>query len=549
MRLTTDIQGHPVAANAKQIADSNPLTHHAAPEPAATRRPIQLEERSALLARATNDAVRVWDITTGELAWPEGLNLLLGYTESPATTRIGFWQHRIHPEDRARTAASIRDALVGNGETWSGEYRFERADGSYADLLERAAIVRDAKGHARRFVGSLMDITERKHLHDQVSRAQKMEAFGQLAGGIAHDFNNFLTTILGYSDLLLGDPKTKGTLASHITEIRSAAARASSLTAQLLAFSRKHPLTPRTVEVNSLITNLERSLLRLLGENIRVTCDLHEEKQGAHIQVDPTELTQVVLNLAVNARDAMPRGGDLVLRTAVENVTEATMPANGCDLLPPGDYVLISVADTGGGLSEEAQEHLFEPFFSTKDGGSGSGLGLATSFGIVRQSGGHIYVASEGGRGTTVSVYLPRVSAPATGYKKAAGKTVAGGDETILVLEDDVSVRHLSVRVLRSLGYDVIEAANGDDAQRLMTDRTRQQVHLLLTDIMMPQMSGRDFAAWLGKTSPDTKVIFVSGYLDESLRFAQHCDHAMYFLPKPFDPEQLASKVRQALDS
>src|ERR1700730_6426562 len=507
----------------------------------------QSQEHLQIVARATNDAVRDWDVRSGLLFWPQGLESLLGYCRSSAAEQIGFWQEQVHPEDRARAAASIGDALAGTSEHWSGEYRFRRHDGSYLQLLERALIMRDDQGKAVRFVGSLMDITARKQSHDQLCRSQKMEAFGQLAGGVAHDFNNFLTTILGYCDLVLAETGRKGAVASHVAEIRGAARRASVLTGQLLAFSRRQALEPHVVEVNSLIANLEGSLLRLIGENIRVVCHLHDEKQRAHIKVDPVQLTQLILNLAVNARDAMQNGGQLTLETSIVDVSKDTEPACASEEFTPGQYVLISVADTGIGMSDEVKAHLFEPFFTTKEEGRGSGLGLATSYGIVRQSGGHITVESESGKGTTVNVYLPKVPPPpAPSYKKPSAKKLPRGTETILVLEDDISVRHISVRVLRSLGYQVVEAANGDDAQRLITQSAAREIHLLLTDVVMPQMSGRHFADWLRKVSPHTKVVFVSGYLDESL---QRIDHGMFFLPKPFDPEQLAQSIRHALDS
>lgn len=463
---------------------------------------------------------------------------------------IAFWQKQLHAEDRARTTSSIQDALGNGAERWSGEYRFRTADGAYLHLLERARIVRDEKGDAVRFVGSMMDITERKQLQDQVVRSQKMEAFGQLAGGVAHDFNNFLTTILGYSDLLLHENGVKGSTAQHIGEIRSAAQRAANLTSQLLAFSRKHPLEPRVVEVNSLITNLERSLLRLLGENITVECHLQPSTQLTHIKADPGQLTQIILNLAVNSRDAMPQGGRLTLGTGTFRVEGDTHPCGCPEQLAPGEYAMISVTDTGVGMTESAKEHLFEPFFTTKDDGHSSGLGLATSYGIVRQSGGQMCVASEDGRGTMITIYLPRVAAPpAPSYKKPGSKKLPTGTETILVVEDDVAVRHISVRVLRSLGYDVIEAASGDDAQRLISLDEKKKIHLLLTDLVMPLMGGRDFAEWMTNVSPSTKVIFISGYLDQSFQARDQGDVGMFFLPKPFDPEQLAQKVREALDT
>src|SRR5258707_2076563 len=501
-----------------------------------------------IVARATNDAVRDWDVTSGALSWPQGLESLLGYTtDMGENLDLGFWQQRVHSSDRTRVAASIRDALAGDAEQWSGEYRFQHCDGTYLQLLERALITRDSKGKPVRFVGCLMDITARKQLQDQLCRSQKMEAFGQLAAGVAHDFNNFLTTILGYSDLLLNELHVKGEIADHISEVRNAAGRASALTQQLLAFSRKQPLEPKVVEVNSIISNLERSLLPLLGENIHIVCHLHSEKADAHIKVDPDQLTHIILNLAVNARDAMPSGGQLTLETATITIDDPHQPYIAIDELAPGEYVRISLTDTGVGMSDEVKAHLFEPFFTTKE--QRSGLGLATSYGIVRQSGGEIRIESQKGKGTKVEIYLPKASAPAPTYKKPNTKKLPSGAETILVLEDDISVRHISVRVLRKLGYQVIEAANSDDAQRLITPSDGRQIDLLLTDMVMPRMSGRHFAKWLNQTSPHTKVIFVSGYLEESLQPGDRLDPDMFFLPKPFDSEQLAAKGREALDT
>jgi PAS domain S-box-containing protein len=510
--------------------------------------PTQSQGHLSLAARATNDAVRDWDVKTGHLHWPQGFPDWLGHKPDQINGQLGFWQKNLHPDDRVRTSEAIRDALVGPAEHWSGEYRFRRADGSYAHLLERALIVRDETGAAVRFVGALMDITTRKQLHDQLCRSQKMEAFGRLASGVAHDFNNFLTTILGYSDLLLQELRVKGRVASHISEIRDAAGRASTLTQQLLAFSRKQPLEPRVVEVNSMIAHLECSLLPLLGANINVVSHFYKEKEKAHIKVDPDQLTQIIVNLAVNARDAMPTGGRLTLETATVTIENTGQPFLGVDDLVPGDYVMIALIDTGVGMSDETKAHLFEPFFTTKD--DRSGLGLATSYGIVRQSGGQIRVQSQEGKGTTVQIYLPKVPAPpAPSYKKPDHRKLPSGTETILVLEDDISVRHMSVRVLRNLGYDVIEAANGDDAQRLIAEHAGRKIDLLLTDMVMPQMSGRRFADWLRAASPHIKVVFVSGYLEESLHPGDRPDPDMFFLPKPFDPQQLAGKVRDALDS
>jgi two-component system, cell cycle sensor histidine kinase and response regulator CckA len=548
MRLATEIQAQaPHQTHYRTVHETDQQSHETSSNLSSGS--DEIAQHLTRAAQATNDAVRVWTLATGTLSWPQGLESLFGYDQSPATGDIGFWQKQLHPQDRARAAGSIREALASDSNHWTGEYRFRHSDGSYLDVLERACIVRDDNGRAVEFVGSLMNITARKQLQDQLVRSQKMEAFGQLAGGVAHDFNNFLTTILGYSDLLLDELDTKGEIAEHIREIRGAASRASALTGQLLAFSRKHPLAPAVVDVNSLLTNLERSLLRLLGEDISVQCDFDRNKEGMHTKVDPGQLTQIILNLVVNARDAMPGGGCLALETAAFAVEPADDHECNSEELPAGDYVRISVTDNGCGMSDEVKQHLFEPFFTTKHEG-GSGLGLATSYGIVRQSGGHICVESELGKGTTVRIYLPKVAAPAPpSYRKPGANKLPVGTETVLVLEDDISVRHLSVRVLRSLGYEVLEAANGDDAQQLIGRRNGKKIDLLLTDMVLPQMSGRCFADWMNKTSPGTKVVFISGYLQESLHPGDRRDQEMFFLPKPFDPQQLALKIRQALDA
>jgi two-component system, cell cycle sensor histidine kinase and response regulator CckA len=501
------------------------------------------------LARATNDAVRDWDVTNGKLLWPHGLESLFGYTTESNEITIRFWDECLHPGDYTKVTTSITDAFASGAEHWSGEYRFRCQDGRYLHVLERAFIVRDADSRPTRLVGSMMDVTGRKQLHDQLSRSQKMEAFGQLAGGVAHDFNNFLTSILGYSDLVLHETGRKGVVASHVAEIRKAAGRASALASQLLAFSRRHVLETHVVEVNSIILNLERTLLKLLGENITIVCQLHHEKAGAHVKVDAGQLAQIIINLAVNARDAMPSGGQLTLETAAATLSGDQVLC-GTEYLPAGDYVIISVIDTGAGITEEVKHHLFEPFFTTKHHQRNSGLGLATSYGLVCQSGGRIRVESAVGRGTKVQIYLPKVPAPpAPSYRKPGSKLLPTGSECIMVVEDDVSVRHISVRVLKSLGYEVLEAASCVDAQRLFEKRGTDKIHLLVTDVVLPHMSGRDFAAWLRTVSPETKVVFVSGYLEESHNAGELGDAGAFFLSKPFDPEQLATAIRRALDS
>ncbi len=503
-----------------------------------------------VIAQATNDAVRDWDVRTGALAWPRGLDSLLGYETSAESAKIGFWLRHLHPDDGERIQNSLRLAFAGTATRWSGEYRFRRGDGEYLHILERALILRDAEGTALRLAGPMMDVSTRKQLQAEACRSQRMEAFGQLAGGVAHDFNNFLTTILGYSDLLLSESSVKGRIASQIKEIRTSADRASALTNQLLAFSRRQALEPTVFEINAHLHNLERTLLRLLGDNISIDCRFHQLKKGAHVKVDADQLTQIILNLAVNARDAMPHGGSLTLTTSTTEIApDVSSALSAAPKVLPGEYVLIEVTDNGHGMSEEIKARLFEPFFTTKEAHR-SGLGLATSYGIVRQSGGHIGAESVPGEGTTFRIYLPCHPAPAvTDYRKPGARKNAAGTETILVLEDEVSVRHLSVRVLRHLGYDVLEAAHGEDAKRLITRPGARPIDLLLTDMVMPEISGRDFADWLRQTSPATKVIFISGYLEESVHPRDRREPGMSFLAKPFNARELGGKVREVLDA
>ncbi|HET7512756.1 MAG TPA: ATP-binding protein [Chthoniobacterales bacterium] len=500
------------------------------------------------MARATNDAVRDWNVSSGAVVWPRGLDTL-GHSRSITSSKVAFWFDHLHPDDLPRIQESLKQAFQGKTDRWIADYRFRRRDGAYLAIRERALIVRSGRGTAERLVGVMTDVTQRLQLEAQFCRAQRMEAFGQLAGGLAHDFNNFLTTILGYSDLLLTQTRVKEPIASQIREIRDAAGRASRLTHQLLAFSRRQALEPAVLEVNSLITNLERSLLGLLGENIAVVCQLHQLKEGAYVRVDRDQFEQIIVNLALNARDAMSQGGCLTLTTSTLVVKAAVEARVSGFELSPGEYVAITVTDNGPGLSAAARARLFEPFFTTKDPARHSGLGLATSYGIVRQSGGQICAESDPGCGASFHILLPRVAAPPpAAYRRPARRKLPTGTETILVLEDEVGVRHLSVRALRSLGYQVLEAAHGKDAKRLIRKGGAPRIDLLLTDMVLPEMSGRDFADWLARTSPATKVIFISGYLEESLDPRDRREPGMRFLAKPFNAEQLATKVREVLD-
>ncbi len=379
----------------------------------------------------------------------------------------------------------------------------------------------------------------------QLRQAQKMEAVGRLAGGVAHDFNNLLTVIRGYSELLLARLSPDDPVRKDMTEVKKAADRASGLTRQLLSFSRRQFIAPKVVDLNTLITNMDGMLRRLLGEDIVELCTELSPQAGA-IRADPGQIEQVVMNLAVNARDAMPKGGRLTIET--HNVTIGNNARQNTSVVKPGSYVLLAVRDTGHGMDAETQSHLFEPFFTTKEKGKGTGLGLSTVYGIVKQNGGHITVESKPGQGATFKIYFPLVE---QGAQTAAGVADAAepvhGRETILLVEDEPAVRGLVHETLRLHGYTVLEARHGIEA--LMTGAKHQgPIHLLLTDVVMPQMSGPEVAEKIQVVRPGIKILYMSGYPDHPAFERGGVSRETSFLPKPFTPNVLAKKVREVLD-
>jgi signal transduction histidine kinase len=384
----------------------------------------------------------------------------------------------------------------------------------------------------------------RHHLEEQLRQSQKIESIGRLAGGVAHDFNNLLTVINGYADLIWLDLSPAHPLRASLLEIRTAGERAADLTRQLLAFSRQQLLQPRVLALNTLIADTTKMLNRLLGEDIELVTRL--DPALARIKVDAGQIDQVIINLAVNARDAMPRGGTLTLQT--QNVTLDESQAEGHVVIPPGAYVLLAVSDTGVGMAAETLPRIFEPFFTTKEHGKGTGLGLSTVYGIVKQSGGWIWVYSEVDRGTTFKIYFPAVDDPLSDTEnRPVEQHTPRGSETVLIVEDDVMVRKLMAQALHGFGYDVLEANGPDDALRLSAAFDRS-IPLLITDVVMPRMSGRELAAVLRDSRPDMRILYISGYTDDAVVRHGLLDPAMAFLQKPFTPNALARKVREVLD-
>lgn len=401
----------------------------------------------------------------------------------------------------------------------------------------------------RRAMQEVEERTERRRLEAQFIEAQKMEVIGQLAGGVAHDFNNILAVIMGYSELITADLEAEinpdNPLRKYAEEIRHAAERAAGLTRQLLVFSRKQTVQSVVIDLNDVVADLDQMLRRLIDENIQMT--MVPGKQIGRINADPGYIGQVLMNLVVNARDAMPNGGKLTIAT--DNARLNADPAGAHAQAMPSDHVMLSVSDTGTGMTDDVKAHLFEAFFTTKLPGKGTGLGLATCQTIVQQCGGHIDVFSELGNGTTFKIYFPLVDEPVdqdTKFIKAG--PLPRGTETLLVVEDDPSVRHLACEILVGQGYEVLSASNGQDGLHVAREHIGSPIRLVVTDVIMPLMSGKVMAEWLKTTYPDLKILFTSGYTDDAIAHHGMLDQGVEFLAKPYTPTMLASKVRELLD-
>ena len=503
------------------------------------------QDRFQFVARATNDAVWDWDLVSDALWWNEGVSTLFGYTPEQVGPDVAWWYETIHPDDRDRVKRDINAAVERGAESWSAEYRYRRADGTYAHVFDRGYVLHDGDGRASRMIGAMMDITQRFELEEELRQAQKMEAVGRLAGGVAHDFNNLLTIITGRSHLLLGKLKGDDPARRSVEVIQKTADRAAALTRQLLAFSRKQVLQRKVLDLNATVADVSTMLRRLIGEDVNL---LVTPGAGAgRVNADRAQLEQALMNLAVNARDAMPSGGTLGLET--DHVRLGAGPPDRPEALPPGPYAVLRVMDTGTGMDAATQARIFEPFFTTKEPGKGTGLGLSMVHGIVRQHGGAIHVRSVVGGGTTFEIYLPQVEAAAEtgGADEPGAPPPATGKETILLVEDEADVRALAREVLERQGYTVLEASDGLHAVGVY-EQEGARVDLILTDVVMPRMSGREMVDRVRATRPDMRVLYMSGYTGDAIVRHGVVDAGLLLLGKPFTPVALIAKVREVLD-
>jgi PAS domain S-box-containing protein len=415
-------------------------------------------------------------------------------------------------------------------------------------IIEKALTpLRDGSGEITHFISTGRDITERRQLESDLRQAQKMDAIGRLAGGVAHDFNNLLLVISAYAELMLDSLAVEDPLRRNVGEIMTASRRAADLTRQLLAFGRKQMQLLQVLDLNTVIAEITTMLPRLIGEDIDLVF-LPAQALGK-VKADPVQIEQVVMNLAANARDAMPGGGTLTIETATVQVDESYVQRHS--IVPLGDYVLLTVADSGQGIAAEHLPHIFEPFYTTKEAGKGTGLGLATVYGIVKQNGGFVWVYSEPGLGTTFKIYLPQVHSLTSDVRIDSDKLIASsprGCETVLLVEDEASVRQASRQFLTKNGYTVLEASDGADALRASREHTGP-IHLMVTDVVMPKISGPKLAERLADERPDMKVLFVSGYAENTILHHGKIDVANRFLPKPFSLKMLAKKIREVLET
>jgi PAS domain S-box-containing protein len=508
----------------------------------------QSEERYRGLFENAHDIIYTQDLAGNFTSVNKVAESVTGYTRDEIL-RMNFAEH-FSEEDAQKMRSMTDKKLSGEVDSTSYEISVRGKHGRIVPLEVSTTLIYE-NGRPVGVQGIARDITERKKAaealstsQEQLQQSQKLEAIGQLAGGVAHDFNNLLTAIIGYSDLSLPLLGTNDPIRRNLVEIKKAADRAASLTRQLLAFSRKQILDPKVLDLNLVVKDMSKMLRRLIGEDIELVTVLQNDL--GRVKADPGQVEQIVMNLIVNARDAMPNGGKITIETANVRLDEGYRVNHA--QVETGDYVMLAVTDTGHGIYEETQSHIFEPFFTTKPAGKGTGLGLSTVYGIVKQSGGYIWVYSEVGHGASFKIYLRRIDDQPLSEKPTPLQNEHGGHETVLLVEDEPVVREMVCEILQSKGYRVLSAGSGEEALRLWQTH-RSDVDLLLTDLIMPGMSGRVLGELLLHVRPDLAVVYMSGYTDDAIVRHGLLAEGLEFIQKPFTPTGLALKVRGALDT
>ena len=506
---------------------------------------VKSHNRLKLAGLATGSAVYEWDLRTRDTVWTESMTSTFGYPAEAIEPSYDWWRAHVHPEDRARVDLEFIHAITAEDTPgFTQEYRFQAFDGSWRYVLDRGILVRTESGEATHAVGAMIDVTETKKLEEQARQTHKLEAIGQLAGGVAHDFNNMLTAISGYAEFLDAYPGSDEVVKRNVAGIKGGAERAASLTRQLLAFTRQQVLEPQVLAVNLLAQNAHELVARLIREDIIVSLEL--DPAAARIKADPNQIEQVLVNLVVNARDAMPEGGELVISTQnvrfEEGYVEQGVP------VPAGDYVQLMVEDNGHGMAEDVAARAFEPFFTTKALGVGTGLGLSTVYGIVKQSGGFIFLESGPNGGTRARIYL-RASVETVMVdppEATTGGAHSPGRGTILVVEDEELVRSVLVEALENEGYETLTAATGAEALEL-ADLYVGPIDLVLSDVVLPGITGPVVARALAGTRPEARVLFMSGYT-EAIILDQGVEGSAPFLVKPFSMQQLYERIEEVLE-
>jgi len=507
------------------------------------------EEKYRTILENIEDGYFEVDIAGNLTFFNDSFSRIYGY---PREELMGMNDRQYTDQENAKRLFQAFNRVYKTGDsTKESDWEIIRKDGAKRSIEASVSLIKDSSGNRIGFRGLIRDVTERKRaeeekatLQEQLRQSQKMEAIGRLAGGVAHDFNNLLTVIKGYCQLSLVEMKESTPLKDTLEVINKAAEKAAGLTRQLLAFGRRQIMEVRVLDLNDLLQNFDKMLRRIISEDIELVMLLGESL--GKVKADPGQIEQVVMNLAVNAKDAMSKGGKLIIETANVELDKAYAQAHVA--VTPGSYVMVAVNDTGTGMTPEVRDRVFEPFFTTKGKGKGTGLGLSTVYGIVKQSGGNIWVYSEPGQGTTLKIYLPRVDEPAEELKaQEAGEEFPRGSETILIVEDDKEVRSLAVRILKRQGYTVLDGSYGDQAFNVCRQH-RGPIHLLLTDVVMPGMDGRALSESLSQLHPEMKVLYMSGYTDDAIIHHGVMDKGMNFIQKPFTIDKLIRKVREILD-